>query len=294
MQYSPGLGVVSRRGAPAPAPAHDRFSEDPPELLTRCLNHGHHGRVGNPASQAETERYLREGSGPLADLALTLPIFIIYHLGVVWMDVQNAADVVTRELKNLASSSLPAYSGLTLAIGVIFAAILLVLGRGHTLRWQRFALVAVEGVLYAVAMRLVASYVVGKVHLVGGLAAAPSAPADAAPGFFTSVILSLGAGLYEEIAFRVGLYGLGRRVMLAMMPEALPGQRLLASLGWAAACAALFSGWHYFGQFGEPFELRSFVFRWVCGLVFTLIYVFRGFAPVVWTHALYDIWVMAL
>ena len=61
----------------------------------------------------------------------------------------------------------------------------------------------------------------------------------------------------------------------------------------AALAAAVFSGWHYFGQFGEPFELRSFLFRWVCGVVFTLIYVFRGFAPVVWTHALYDIWVLA-
>src|SRR5882724_3964000 len=171
----------------------------------------------------ETERYLREGSGPLADLALTLPIFIIYNLGVVWMDVQNAADVVTRELKGLANSSLPAYSGLTLAIGVVFAGILLVLGRGHTLRWQRFALVATEGILYAVAMRLVASYVVGKVHLDAG------SPPGSDPGFFTSVVLSLGAGLYEEIAFRVGLYGLGRRVVLAMMPEALPGQRVMAS-----------------------------------------------------------------
>ena len=238
-------------------------------------------------SQAETERYLREGSGPLADLALTLPVFVIYHLGVVWMDVQNAADIVTRELKNLASSSLPAYSALTLAIGVAFTSILLVLGRGHTLRWHRFALVAAEGVLYAVAMRLVASYVVGKIHVDAGL------PAEAAPSFFTAIVLSLGAGLYEEIAFRVGLYGVGRRLLLAMMPEATSGQRLLASLGWAATSAAVFSGWHYFGQFGEPFELRSFVFRWVCGVVFTLIYVFRGFAPVVWTHALYDIWVLA-
>lgn len=239
-------------------------------------------------SQEETERYLREGSGPLADLALTLPLFVIYHLGVVWMDVQNAADVVTRELKALASSSLPLYSGLTLAIGAVFAGVLLVLGRGHTLRWQRFALVAVEGILYAVAMRLVASYVVGKVHLDAGLPVT-----EQAPGFFTAVVLSLGAGLYEEIAFRVGLYGVGRRLVLAMMPEALPGQKLMASLGWALLTAAIFSGWHYFGQFGEPFELRSFVFRWVCGLVFTVIYVFRGFAPVVWTHALYDIWVMA-
>ncbi len=239
------------------------------------------------ASQEETERYLREGSGPLADLALTLPLFVVYHLGVVWMDVQNAADIVTRELKALASSSLPAYSALTLAIGVVFASVLLVLGRGHTLRWQRFALIAAEGVLYAVAMRLVASYVVGKVTLDAGLAATSEL------SFFTAIVLSIGAGLYEEIAFRVGLYGLGRKLLLAMMPEALPGQRWLASLGWAVLTAALFSGWHYFGQFGEPFELRSFLFRWVCGLVFTLIYAFRGFAPVVWTHALYDIWVMA-
>lgn len=243
--------------------------------------------VSQSARQAEAERYLREGSGPLADLALTLPIFVIYHLGVVWMDVQNAADVVTRELKALANSSLVAYSGLTLTIGAIFAAILLILGRGQHLRWQRFALIAAEGTLYAVAMRLVASYVVGRVHLNAG------APALESLGFFTAVVLSLGAGLYEEIAFRVGLYGLGRRLVLAMMPEALPAQRWLVTLGWAALSAAVFSGWHYFGPFGEPFELRSFVFRWVCGAVFTLIYVFRGFAPVVWTHALYDVWVLA-
>lgn len=29
-----------------------------------------------------------------------------------------------------------------------------------------------------------------------------------------------------------------------------------------------------------------------CGLVLTAIYAFRGFAPAVWTHALYDVWVM--
>jgi Type II CAAX prenyl endopeptidase Rce1-like len=261
--------------------------------LTRCPNPAHAAEVSAAQSQPDTERYLREGSGPLADLALTLPIFVIYHLGVVWMDVQNAADIITRELKGLASSSLAAYSGLTLAIGAVFTGVLLVLGRGHTLRWQRFALVAVEGVLYAVAMRLVASYVVGKVHLAAGMDGGVPTPLSDSPGFFTAVVLSLGAGLYEEIAFRVGLYGLGRRLVLAMMPEALPGQRVLASLGWAAFSAAVFSGWHYFGQFGEPFELRSFLFRWVCGAVFTLIYVFRGFAPVVWTHALYDIWVLA-
>ena len=115
----------------------------PSAFLTRRPEQAHAASVSSAQSQQETERYLREGSGPLADLALTLPIFVIYHLGVVWMDVQNAADVVTRELKSLASSSLTTYSALTLASGAVFTGILLVLGRGHTLRWHRFALVAV-------------------------------------------------------------------------------------------------------------------------------------------------------
>jgi hypothetical protein len=234
---------------------------------------------------------MREGSGPLADLALTLPIFVAYHLGVVWLDVQNAADLVTRELKALASSSLLLYSGLTLAIGAAFAAVLLMLGRGHTLRAQRFVFVCVEGVLYAVAMRLVASYVVGQVPLGAGVLESSGLPPHEL-GLFPAVVLSLGAGFYEELAFRVGLYWLGLRTILAVFPEAAPGQRLLTHIAWAIAAAAVFSAWHYVGAFGDSFDLRTFVFRWVCGLVFTVIYAFRGFAPVVWTHALYDIWVL--
>src|SRR5690606_41405060 len=56
-------------------------------------------------------------SGPWTDLGLTLPIFVGYHLGVVFLPMRNAADVVTRELVTLANDSLLAYGGLTLAIG---------------------------------------------------------------------------------------------------------------------------------------------------------------------------------
>src|SRR5262245_53843970 len=117
---------------------------------------------------SETERFLRDGSGPLDDLALTLPLFVIYHLGVAFMPMRNAADLVTHELVTLAQNDLIAYSGLTLAIGGVFTIVLLVLGRSQSLRWQHFAMVGVEGVLYAIAMRLVAGAVVGKLHLDAG------------------------------------------------------------------------------------------------------------------------------
>jgi membrane protease YdiL (CAAX protease family) len=69
-------------------------------------------------------------------------------------------------------------------------------------------------------------------------------------------------------------------------------KRFLVAVTWALVSSVAFSAWHYVGDLGDPFELRSFVFRAVCGLVFTAIYSFRGFAPAVWTHTIYDAWVM--
>src|SRR5262249_35834758 len=101
-------------------------------------------------------------SDPWSDLALTLPLFVAYHLGVVFLPVRNGADVVTLELAKLADNDLLKYGALTLAIGVVFVTVLAVLGRHRELRWQRFAWAAAEGILYAFAMRLAAGYVVGK------------------------------------------------------------------------------------------------------------------------------------
>ncbi len=222
-------------------------------------------------------------SGPWEDLALTLPVFVGYHLGVVFLDVRNAADVVTRELVALADHNLLAYGGLTLGIGAAYAGTLLALGRGKSLSKQKFFVVLVESVAYAVAMKLVASYVVGSVFLAKGV-----------DSRFAGLVLSLGAGFYEEIAFRVLLYGLGARVLVTLFPTFAPMQPVMIKVAWAVVAAAVFSGWHYVGALGDPFDARSFTFRLVCGLVFTVIYVFRGFAPAVWTHAVYDIWVLAL
>ena len=235
-----------------------------------------------PAAESEAQRFLREGSGPWADLALTLPVFVGYHLGVVFLPVRNAADVVTRELTTLAENSIWQYLGLTLGIGAAFAGVLLMLGRGHTLRRSRFAFVALEGIVYAIAMRLAGQYVVQQLALVPGIP----------DGRFSALVMSLGAGFYEEIAFRVVLFGLGLRLILGLIGSLARLKRTLIAFAWALTVAVAFSGWHYVGDLGDPFDLRSFVFRSVCGLAFTAIYSFRGFAPAVWTHTIYDAWVL--
>lgn len=222
-------------------------------------------------------------SNAWTDLALTLPIFLGYHLAVVFLPVRNAADFVTRELQQFAANDLIAYGSLTLALGLVFIGILVLLGRGKELRMGRFLWLAAEGVVYAVAMRLAAGWVVGELKL------GPAGGEDR----FTGLVMSLGAGFYEEVVFRVALFGLGAR-LLSLLFFSKSGRAKEAALGlvWAVLAGAVFSGWHHFGELADPFSVRVFVFRWVCGLAFTAIYSWRGFAPAVWTHTVYDIWVL--
>jgi len=239
--------------------------------------------LATPADRAPAPPAIARLSDPWSDLVLTLPMFVGYHLGVIFLPIRNAADVVTRELVALADHDMAAYGGLTLGIGLVYVLVLGLAGRGHALRWQRFALIGAEGIAYAVAMRLLASYVVGRVFLGG----TPSGP-------FPGLVMSLGAGFYEELAFRVLLFGGGLKVMRLVFPPTTYLRRILVTPLWALATAGVFSAWHYVGPLGDPFDAQSFLFRWVCGAAFVTIYALRGFAPVVWTHTVYDVWVMVL
>ena len=104
----------------------------------------------------------------------------------------------------------------------------------------------------------------------------------------TRLMVSLGAGLYEELLFRVILVAaigqLGQR-LLGLTP-------LVAGTTAVVVGAAIFSAFHYIGPYGDPFELRSFVFRLVAGLFFSALYLLRGFGITAWTHALYDVFLL--
>ena len=248
--------------------------------------------VGPVKDSTKTSTPAYKNENAWSDLGLTLPLFIGYHLCVVFLPIHNAADWVTHQLAELASNDLRVYVGLTLMMGMALVATLMALGRGHSLRLARFVGIIVESMVYAVLLRVVASSVVGRLRLD---ATATSAIEAVSASPFAGIVLSMGAGFYEELAFRVGLFAvLGRLVWLAFVATPLPFFKWVFWLGWALFSAAVFSAWHHVGHFGEPFSLQAFVFRWVSGLVFTAIFAFRGFAPAVWTHALYDIWVLVM
>jgi len=234
-----------------------------------------------------------EKPGPWVDLGLTLPVFLAYHLGVVFMNVKNASDLTTGLLMKLAEGSIPAYLVIMFGIGVVFAGVFWWLGRGQAFQPYKFGQIALEGVAYATVMRFVGSWVVAKVFM-----------GKVAMGGFVGFIMSLGAGFYEELTYRVILFGLGAKLLVLLFARqnlslttgswGLSVRALVVTILWSIVAAAVFSGVHYVGPFRDDPDPKSFVFRWVLGMVLTLIYATRGFAAAVWTHALYDVWVLVL
>lgn len=98
------------------------------------------------------------------------------------------------------------------------------------------------------------------------------------------VVGFLGAGIYEEALFRLGLIPAFHTVA-----RRLHAPDLLAGTLAVTASSVLFSLAHHAGMPGETFTWFAFIFRWVAGIFFAWVFLIRGFGIAVGTHAAYDV-----
>lgn len=250
-------------------------------------------RVG-PASGVLAD-YLRRSRSATYGLLLALPLLVAYETLAAAMNagealhLRNAADVVLRRgLALLGARTTLAATALLVAAGVLL--VLRERRRDPTpLVGRYFAWMLGESAVLALLFGSVVGSLTRLVlaPLAGGaapLAGAVALATGAAPGLGAQLVLSLGAGLYEELLFRVLLIP-----ALALALRAAGMERAPASAAAALLSALAFSAAHYIGPMGDPFALGSFVFRFLGGLAFAAILVLRGFGIAAWTHALYDV-----
>lgn len=238
--------------------------------------------------------YWRDSRAPRHSLLFALPLLLLYELLAFTLahdaivGVRNGADVLLKSL----FVGLGGRDGL-IAFGLLLFGTGTVLvfrdrRRGGPIEPGIFILMLAESVVYALLFGLVVGLLTGL--LLGGLVAAPgmalvAGQAQAALSLPTRLMISLGAGIYEELLFRVlvvGALAWGGRHLLGWEPR---GAGILATL----LGALVFSGFHYVGPYGDPIDLPSFTFRTLAGLVFSAMYLLRGFGITAWTHALYDV-----
>ena len=220
-----------------------------------------------------------------------LPLFVLYEVGVLLAntgpgEVRVGADVWLKTLLGaLGGTGWAALGAAVLAVGAF------VWWRERDRRPplvpRYFGYVLLESLAYAVGLALVVGGTVGA--LFGAWAAPALVLAQLAEmGLGLQLALSIGAGLYEELVFRVILVG-----GLFWGIQTLSGtDRRTAYLVAAVVGAVVFSAVHHLGTFGDPFTLPVFTFRFLFGLALNAVFLLRGFAVAAWTHAIYDVLVV--
>lgn len=204
-----------------------------------------------------------------ASLVLIFPLLLAYEVGVLFTGHVNGADVVTRALYGAIGSR-----GGYLLVHVALAAAFLLWIR-HTRRWATLRLevaapVILEAAIYALTLGAVGTLIVERLL---GLGVSGG-----------SIVSALGAGVHEELVFRLALLG----GMAGVLTRS--GLERRVAVGAALVLSSvLFSAAHHIGAYGEPFTVHAFAFRCVAGCAFGLVFWFRSLAHAVYAHVLYDL-----
>ena len=227
--------------------------------------------------------YWRYSRSAYYSAVAALPLLVIYEILIVlsqsrYWGIRNAADVWIRTF--LMAFDLQAQHITFVLIGISLALIPIAKSRasGIKLKANYFALMLAE----SLAFSMVLGILLQSILQLGGLSS--GGPGS---GFIQNLALSIGAGLFEEIIFRVILLNLLFWLLLPLFKK-----KLVATVVSVLLASFLFSLSHYVGSMADTWQLYSFIFRWGAGLLFTVLYFVRGFAITAYTHALYDIWVL--
>jgi hypothetical protein len=237
--------------------------------------------------------YWELSRAPRYSLTFAVPLLVAYELLALGLNqgldsgIRNGADVLLRSL----SSTVLGERG-PLLFGALVALILMTIAirdrhrASAGLRPRLFVLMLLESAVLAVAFGFVVGVVTAQLlNALPTLSIGQPAQMDWPVVF----MVSLGAGIYEELVFRVLLVS-----GLLLLARTIFGFRKGAAVAFAVIVGALvFSAFHYIGPYGDPLELPSFTFRAVAGLAFSGLYVTRGFGITAWTHALYDVFLLA-
>jgi hypothetical protein len=268
----------------------------------------------------DLRRYFEQSRSLSVSLVLVLPLLLVYEGGILLFHsrVVNHAGALVRQM--IALFGFNAYLILTAGVAAAFVVALLTKKSGAARGFSLYWLMIFEAGVYGALLGPVASVGPGLFRNVerGAQAAAPD-PAGACPpgagragaaparrlaapsrrlaasppagnGKLLTLLLYVGAGVWEEIVFRFALMG----GLIWLFVRVLGGNRTVFTAISVLVAALAFSAFHHLGPLGDPFDARVFVFRTLAGVALGLIYLLRGLGICVYTHAFYNVALLLL
>ena len=210
-----------------------------------------------------------------------LPLLVLYEIGIILYgsEVKNAADFLVKSpLEVFGKNAAFIFNSLV----VVFSFwSLFYIEKKNRFNCRIFIPMFLESAVYAFLLGYVVLFLVyGYLPL--------AATGISSKGLVGGVILSLGAGVYEEIFFRLFIFS---GLCFAFVKVGRLSTFMGTCLGIILS-AGIFSSMHYMGATGDSFSTYSFLFRFAAGVILAVIFALRGLGIAIYTHAMYDIMVV--
>ncbi|MBC8214048.1 MAG: CPBP family intramembrane metalloprotease [Candidatus Marinimicrobia bacterium] len=225
--------------------------------------------------------YSRSSSSILYGITLVFPLMIVYELLGIYInwnapyELRNGADALIREFFLVFGQ----YSQIAYGIALFVLLSIIAIKYRHLLtngqmKIHYLMLMIAESILWGFFLFVLLSRTGQWMMAIpfGGR-------------IVEELYLSIGAGIYEELLFRLTLIFVLTLIFhkILRLPTHLSG--FIAVL----FSAILFAMFHYIGTFGDVFRWNTFIVRIVAGLFLGLLFIFRGFGITAYTHIIYDV-----
>tara|TARA_B100000965_G_scaffold403277_1_gene431009 strand:- start:4385 stop:5089 length:705 start_codon:yes stop_codon:yes gene_type:complete len=226
--------------------------------------------------------YLQKSKSPFYSFIVTLPMFLLYELGIFLMRgtefsyVKNGADVLIEDMISTLGFDIFYISSSIFLLAFFIIAYLQKKNYDSFEIYKSYILIILlESLFYAFLLFLFLGNV--SLYLMD----------VSVENIQFNIILSLGAGIYEELIFRVFsifiFYQLIVFIFKSMTHFSAQFFALLLS-------SILFSLFHFMGA--ESFSQEAFTIRFIAGILLGILYINRGFGITAITHSFYDIFVI--
>ena len=230
--------------------------------------------------------YFTYSKNIISSLVFIFPFLLVYEI-ICFLyfknssfQIRNSADVLLKQFFDIFGTYSNQYYALTLFAIIVFIFFINKNTRFiNIVDFKYLILMFIEGFLYGLLLMLLLNNIT---HFDNDIYIYQN-------NLLLNLYLSIGAGIWEEILFRLFLFTLILKILNFLLK--IDFYSIFISV---MISSLIFSSFHYIGANSDIFDIYSFSVRFLGGVFLSLLYFYRGFGITSMCHISYDFILISL